>query len=129
MKKISILRGKVRPINGKVLHTFRAVNQGGGLAGTNRLWAVSQERQAPDRKDAGELSPAHGYPRHHRFSAGRDGQILFEKPNWRRAPDDPYATRKRGVLRQVRQEYAETAHGFFVVEIPLPNSPLIFLNS
>jgi predicted nucleotidyltransferase len=43
------------------------------------------------------------------FSAARDGQILFEKPNWRRAPADPYATRKREVLRQ---EYAETAHGF-----------------
>jgi len=46
------------------------------------------------------------------FSATREGQILFEKPNWRRqqAPSDPYTIRKKGVLRQ---EYAGSAHGFF----------------
>jgi predicted nucleotidyltransferase/HEPN domain-containing protein len=46
------------------------------------------------------------------FSATRDGQILFEKSNWRRrhAPTDPYPIRKKEVLRQ---EYAGSAHGFF----------------
>jgi predicted nucleotidyltransferase len=46
------------------------------------------------------------------FSATRDGQILFEKPDWGRqqAPTDPYAIRKKEVLRQ---EYAGSAHGFF----------------
>jgi len=45
------------------------------------------------------------------FSATRDGQILFEKPGWRRqhAPADSYATRKKEVMRQ---EYAGSAHDF-----------------
>jgi predicted nucleotidyltransferase len=47
------------------------------------------------------------------FSVTREGQILFEKPGWRtqHPPADSYAIRKREVMRQ---EYAGSAHGFFV---------------
>lgn len=46
------------------------------------------------------------------FSATMDGQILFEKPDWRtqQAAADPHAIRKKEVLQQ---EYAGSAHDFF----------------